>query len=360
MLKRTLGLALAAITLSATSVAAQVELKSKAMEVTLTGRVHLQWNTTSVDDEAADEISNEFLIRRARLTAELQINDWISGKIQPDYGEGEISLKDAYLRLAFDAVFRATFGQFKRPFDIFELTTSTKILVIERAGGIRGVDACGGPGGICSYSRFTEKLEYSDRDIGVMLDGTFGNGAWQYMAAMTNGAGANDEEENDTKSYSGRLQFMPIEDLMIAGNIGIHDYPNGITADDEYAIAFGGDIEWGNYNQGLHVQAGLTAGDNWKALDEDGDPASFVTAQGIVTYKVPVRDSRFIEAIEPVGRISVGDPDTDINDDEGFLFTPGVVVFFKDRNKIALNVDIWSPGEGDTEYSVKVQSYLHF
>jgi hypothetical protein len=63
MLKRTLGLALAAITLSATSVAAQVELKSKAMEVTLTGRVHLQWNTTSVDDEAADEISNEFLIR---------------------------------------------------------------------------------------------------------------------------------------------------------------------------------------------------------------------------------------------------------------------------------------------------------
>ncbi len=358
MLKRLLGLALTAYALTATGAAAQVELKSKAAEITLTGRVHLQWNSTSADE--GDELSNEFLIRRARLTAELKINDVVSGKIQPDYGEGEISLKDAYLRLSFDPAFRVKLGQFKRPFDVFELTSSTQILVIERAGGIRGVATCAGPGGICSYSRFTEKLGYSDRDIGAMIDGRFGDGQWGYMASVTNGAGANNEEENDAKSYSGRLEFTPLEDLTIAGNVGIHDYPNEITENDEYALAFGGDVEWGNYREGLHVQAGVTAGDNWGNLDESGDPSAFATAQGILTYKAPLSDNPFVEAIEPLARVSWGEPDTDAEDDEGLLFTPGVVVFFSGRNKIALNVDIWSPSQGDTEYSVKVQSYLHF
>ncbi len=271
-------------------------------------------------------------------------------------------MKDAYLRLTFDPSFRATFGQFKRPFDVFELTSSTQILVVERAGGIRGVDACGSVGGACSYSRLTEKLEYADRDIGLMLDGVLGNNdEWKYMVSVTNGAGSNDEEENDAKSYSGRAEFTPLEGLTIASHIGIHDYidESGVEPEDEYAFAYGGDVEWGNFNEGLHVQAGITAGDNWKDPD-GGDPETFFTAQGIVTYKLPVSDSRFVEAIEPVGRLSWADPGTDVDTDKGWLFTPGVVLFFGGRNKLGVNVDIWWPSEGDTEYSIKLQSYLHF
>ena len=55
--------------------------------------------------------------------------------------------EDAYVRLTFGSGFRATIGQFKRPFDVFELTSSTQTLVIERAGGVDGVSACAGPGG---------------------------------------------------------------------------------------------------------------------------------------------------------------------------------------------------------------------
>lgn len=355
---RALIVAAVACVLSASSAAAQVKIESKAAEITLTGRVQLQWNTTSVDGP----ISNEFLIRRARLTAEIDFNDWISGKVQPEYGEGEVSLKDAYLRLSFDPAFRATLGQFKRPFDLFELTSSTQFLVIERAGGIRGVDTCSGPGGICSYSRFTEKLGYSDRDIGVMVEGDLGS-RFEYSASVTNGTGANSEEENGSKSYTGRFAVAATPDLTIAGNLGAHDYERESALgemENEYAIAFGGDIEYGNYTRGLHVQAGITAGDNWLNLDASGDPTTFVTAQGIVTYKVPVSNSRFIEAIEPVARVSWGDPDTDADDDQGILFTPGLVAFFSGRNKLAINADIWSPSQGDTELSVKVQSYLHF
>ncbi len=363
MSRRLVGVLLAALALSATNAAAQVEIKSKATEITLTGRVHLQWNHSSIDDE----LSNEFLIRRARITAELDVNDWISGKVQPDFGEGEFSLKDAYLRLTFDPAFRVTLGQFKRPFDLFELTSSTKFLVIERAGGIRGLDTCSGPGGVCAYSRFTEKLEYSDRDIGLMLDGTpqaYGDGSIgvKYMVALTNGTGSDAGEENDAKSYSGRFEITPVEDLIIGANVGIHDYVMevGETSEDEYAFAFGGDVEYGNYDEGLHIQAGVTAGDNWTNLDPMGDPSKFFTAQGIVSFKFPIEDSRFLEAIEPVGRVSWGDPDTDFDNDDGLLFTPGLAFFFSGRNKFAVNVDIYSPSEGDTEYSVKAQSYLHF
>ncbi len=355
---RLLGAAAAALLLSSTSAVAQVKIESKAAEITLTGRLHLQWNTTSIDGP----ISNEFLIRRARLTAEIDFNDWISGKIQPDYGEGEVSLKDAYLRLSFDPAFRATLGQFKRPFDLFELTSSTQILVIERAGGIRGLNTCSGPGGICTYSRFTEKLGYSDRDIGVMVEGEVG-GRFEYAVSVTNGTGANTEEENGTKSYTGRLAVEAASDFTIAANLGAHDYEreNALgEMENEYAIAFGGDIEYGNYTRGLHLQAGITTGDNWSNLNASFDPTTFLTAQGILTYKVPLSNSRFLEAIEPVARVSWGDPDTDANDDEGILFTPGLVAFFSGRNKLAINADIWSPSQGDTELSIKMQSYLHF
>ncbi len=352
---RTVALCAAfALAAGARPVTAQVKIDARAMELTVTGRVHSQFNTTSV----AGVSGSEFLIRRARLTAELKINDFVSGKIQPDYGEGEINLKDAYVRLTFSPAFRATLGQYKRPFDLFELTSSTQILVIERAGGVRGVDACTGPGGTCSFSRFTEKLQYSDRDIGIHIDGRDKTGRFGYAASITNGTGGNTEDENGTKSYTGRVTFSPFDNVSIAANIGVHDYVDG-SGSNEYANAFGGDIEVGNYDRGLHVKAGVVSGDNWQNVAA-GEPSTFFATQGIVTYKAPVTENQFVTAVEPVARLSWGDPDTDVSDDDGWLITPGFVVYFSGRNKIALNLDVWSPAAGDTEVSLKMQSYLHF
>lgn len=333
---------------------AQVEVKSRAMVLTVTGRMHAQFNTTSVSGESG----SEYLIRRARITAELKINDFVSGKIQPDFGEGEISLKDAYLRLSFNPAFRATIGQFKRPFDVFELTSSTQILVVERAGGIRGVDACAGPGGACTFSRLTEKLQFSDRDIGLMIDGEDPSGRFSYAASVTNGTGQNVADENGAKSYTARVSFVPVHNIVVAGHVGAHDYVDPLTG-NEYAVAFGGDVEIGNFDQGLHIQAGVVTGDNWQNLGAGG-PGTFLSTQGIVTYKLPVSENPFVTHVEPVGRVSWGDPDTDAPDDHGWLFTPGFVAYFSGRNKIGINLDIWSPATGDSETSLKAQAYLHF
>lgn len=350
--------ALIGLPLTGSVLAGQVRVESRAVEIEITGRVHTQFNTTSVDQDGLP--STELLVRRARLTGEITVSDFVSGKVQPEFGDGEVELKDAYVRLTFSPAFRATLGQFKRPFDLFELTSSTQILVIERAGGVRGVDTCAGPGGLCSFSRFTEKLAYADRDIGVLLDGRSTGGAVRYMASATNGAGANTSEENDGKSFSGRLEVTPTPDLTISGNVGLHDFVDEIEGDDDYAVAFGGDVEWGNFDRGLHVQAALVAGDNWQNPSVAGDPSSFLTAQGIVSYRHPIDGNAYVNGIEPVGRISWGDPDTDVDDDEGVLLTPGLMLHFVGRNKIAVNVDIWSPSQGDTEWSLKAQSYLHF
>lgn len=340
--------------LIAESAAAQTVFKSGATEVELGGRVQTQFNSTSVTGER----ESEFLIRRARFEIELTVNDFVSGKVQPEYGEGSVELKDAYLQLNFGPALVATFGQFKRPFDLFELTSSTQILVIERAGKIRGASGCTGPGGVCALSQLTEKLQYSDRDIGVMVEGTDRSTRFGYAVSVTNGAGANVEDENGMKSFTGRVHVSPAKNVRIAGNIGAHDYRNP-TLGDEIALAWGGDVEIGNYERGLHVQAGVIGGDNWRNLIGD-DPSTFVTAQGIVTYKLPVTGNRFVSGVEPLGRVSWGDPNTDVSDDDGVLWTPGVMVHFVGRNRIAANVDVWSPSQGDTEWSVKVQTYLHF
>ncbi|UCC74472.1 MAG: hypothetical protein JSV86_07930 [Gemmatimonadota bacterium] len=376
MLKRLLGVGLAAVALSASNVAAQVEIEANAMAINLTGRLHAMWDYSS----ASEDLSSVFLIRRARLTMEIEVNDFISGKIQPEFSTGfslenGLRLKDAYVDMTFAPEFRVRMGQFKRPFDLFELTSSTQTLVIERTGVVRGVDpSCAGVGSICSYSRLTEKLGYSERDVGLMIGGVIDDN-WVWSASFTNGTIFEDVvrfiSEDDTtevfsegKSFGGRLEYRG-DKLRVGANAAAHDFANDSTLDEvDYGFAYGADLEWGSYTSGLHVQAGITAGDNWRDLDTDGDPTFFWTTQGIVTYKIPVSNNRFVEAIEPVGRVSYADLDAEATDEqinEGLLLTPGFVVYFIGRNKVALNVDIFAPGDdNDTEYSVKVMSYLHF
>ncbi len=370
--RRQLGIAAVALFLAAPNALAQTTFTSKAVEVNVTGRLHALWAYSS----AAEELSSVFLIRRARITLEVKVNDFISGKIQPDFTTGfglenGLRLKDAYIDMTFAPEFRIRMGQFKRPFDVFELISSTQILVIERTGIVRGADSCTGVGSVCSYSRFTESLGYSDRDVGIEIGGVVGgNVVWS--AAASNGeifedivtfSSAIDTTEvfSEGKSFGGRLEYRG-SGLRVGGNVSTRDFANPVKQDVvDYAYAYGADVDWGSYTSGLHVQAGVTAGDNWKNLDDAGNSSTFFTTQGIVTYKIPVRDNRFVEAIEPVGRVSYADPNTDADDDHGLLFTPGIVAHFVGRNKVALNLDIYKPGDDrDAEYSVKLMSYLHF
>ena len=58
--------------------------------------------------------------------------------------------------------------------------------------------------------------------------------------------------------------------------------------------------------------------------------------------------------------MSWGDPNRDATSDGGLLLTPGLVLHFTGRNKIAANIDVWRPQEGAVAWGLKAQTYLYF
>ena len=101
-------------------------------------------------------------------------------------------------------------------------------------------------------------------------------------------------------------------------------------------------------------------GDNWKNLSTQGRPSTFLTTQGIVSYRFLITETENLEGVEPLVRVSWADPDTDVESDGGMLLTTGVMLHFLGRNRAAVNIDVWDPEQGATEWSLKVQTSLHF
>lgn len=346
-----------ALVLWASSASAQaLEPRHPVERAELGGRVHFQLNTTSGDEGPASEL----LVRRARIWAATRVNEWIDGAVQVDVSGASAVARFAFVRLSLSPAARLSFGQFKRAFDNFELTSSSQILVVERDGDVRGAGVCTGVGGVCSYSRFSEKLLFSSLDVGVLFQGEVAEGRFGYLLSATNGPGPNTREENDAKSFSGRAEWTVGGDVKLGANGAVHDYPNPVTGADRFARAVALDLEVGDFDGGLHLQAGVMLGDNWRNLDVAGDESRFLTWQGIATYRFSRDDGARVRAIEPVARVSWGDPDRDTISDAGLLLTPGVMVHFQGRNKIAFNVDLWRPQQGPRHWGLKAQSYLYF
>jgi len=366
--------------LLAASAARAVEIDSKAEKITLTGRVQPLWTYSSFED---GNPSNEFLLRRARLAMKVKINDWISGVVEPDFGEGKLALKDAYF--AFEPVedrLEFIVGQTKRRYDLFELTSSTQILVIERDGRIGRLK-------VPSLSFLTEELGYADRDIGLFVLGNTASERVRIEAAVTNGAGANTKPTIGEKAFQGRVSVEPIASrpLTVNGGVSLRPYESTfdrVTGVDtvsvtnvEYGTAFEGSIEYGKWERGPHVQAGVVGGTNFDsdiggvAKTDNRDAASFLALQGIVTYKKAFANPTWFEAVEPLVRVSWADPNTDVDNDGGIVITPGVNLFVTGRTRMMANVDVFVPeandnpsttatDESETLFGVKVASWLYF
>ncbi|MCY3546782.1 MAG: porin [Gemmatimonadetes bacterium] len=355
-MSRLRALAMAALVVAGTAEAAlaQVEISARSAEVRFGGRLHSQFATSSAEGGK----STDFFTRRARFTLDIGVTDLLDARVQPDFGGGELDLKDAYFRLNVSPGFRFSVGQFKRAFDIFELNSSTDIVVVERTGRINGLRGCAGPGGTCTLSRFTEKLAYSDRDIGFKADGSLGD-RLSYMATLTNGTGTAGSDENSGKSLAGRVTLRLADGVSASANVSRHDYvgPHGEGAS---ATAFGGDLEIGGFRSGTHLQVGLIGGANWRLPESaGGEVPSFLTAQAILSRYVPLENANF-EAVEPMARVSWGDPHRGAADDGGLLVTPGLFLYVAGKNRIGANLDIYDSGTGTREVSFKLQTYLYY
>jgi hypothetical protein len=357
--------------LAASTGAAQQVASRTGASLHIGGLVQGQYNTTSVDSVDGDAVpGTEFVLRRARVTVDATFNDLLSVRLEPDYGvapgvpAGVFTVRDAWVRLTFGTGVRATVGQFKRPFDLFELQPVASNLVAERTGLVRGIRACGVLLGVCSLSSISRGLLYSNRDVGIMLDGAAIPRRLQYAVALTNGQLAGVRETGDGKQLTGRLAVTALPGVVVGGNVTMKDYRH-VDPDDSsavttrHAIGWGADMEIGREDRGPHVMAGVIGGDNWREVVGPTEVATFLTAQVIATWRVPLTQ-RWITAIEPVGRASWADPSERLDGNEGWLVTPGVIVHLDGRNRLHLNADVWLPKAGKTEYGFISQLNVYF
>lgn len=362
---------------------AQVNVISRATEIEIGGRLQVQGRTSScsgfpIEDEVSacreDVPGLDWFINRARLTFEIRYSDWIEGKIEPDFGDlDEVSLKDAWGGLRPNPHAFLKVGHFKRPFDGFQLTSSTQILTIERDIDVPGVPSLEAT----SLDELTTASHLSDRDVGIQLEGAAADGRFHYWVGAFNGRGPEENEDlNTEKQFVGRGQVslqvgeLPLD---LAAAIAFTDVPFTRSSGElggEYFAAFELWAELGDFDGGPHLQAGVVLGENplqdatGGSLDlEAGDTfADMLAWQVIGAYKLAVPNSFFVEAIEPLFRVTRADPNTDLDDDGAWGFTPGLQVFFDGRNKLALNWDFASFGSEElrSEHSFKAQYQFHF
>jgi hypothetical protein len=376
-MKRSALIVIAGTWLLGTGAAPLAGQSAANVEVRWTGRVQVQFNTSSVGDDEVDVpvSSAAFETRRVRLAAEVTLRDWLYGIVEADYAQGNVGLRKAYMDLLLDDAFALRIGHAKRPFSRIFLTSSLDILPIERGLRIRGVpDAYAlvdaeqpapvlGPGGIMGDAfALLEDLGHADYEIGASVYGAVG--PLRYEVGAYNGTGQDRRDTNDAKAFAGRATYA-LEDAPLSLGAGASYQEVGIGDESDGGAAFLVDAEWGRFRTpGLHVIVEGVTGEN-HFVDETFTGlqawAGWFHRLGASATNRSGSSTR-LEGIEFVGRASWGDPNTSVDDDSGILLTPGVNLYLFDRNRLSLNWDVFVPG-GDrfeTEHAVRAQAQFAF
>ncbi len=346
-------IAAGSVTLAAQDAPTGPVVKTGGVEITLGGRVHTQFNTTSVEDVP----TTEFVLRRVRLESAIKVNDWVSGRVQVDFAGNRVSLKDAFLRLDIDPALSLIAGHAHRPFGLLVQTSANRILPIERGVRIRGLDDH------LEENEIILELAHADRDIGLQAHGA-PEGAplgLFYQAGFFNGPARAAAGAEDTYQVVARVGVKPLSNVTVAGSFSRRDHAFRDTLLDETFVedgkAWAVDLEVGGFRPGFHLLAEATTGDFDPFLGTE-----FAGAQVWLAYRTPKRAGR-IEHVEPVFRASWGDPDVDddgVDEVGGTLLTPGLNLYLGGLNRIMFNYDFWNPLSGDRQGSFKALFQLAF
>lgn len=327
-------------------------LKLNVLELAINGRVQTQINTTTVDGQQP----TEWLLRRVRLEASVWVNEFVTGKIQPDFAGDRVSIKEAYLKLLFSPGVQLLAGKAFRPFSVLEQTSSNRILPIERGLRIRGVN------GFDEY-RVINELQYSDREIGLQLMGEPAAAplGLAYAAGVFRGPLSGRVGAQDTHQFAARVSVEPVEHVRVgAGWSNRHfvDARRTLVPTQpvlERGNAYEVDLEIGKFDPGFHLLGEVAFGDFDPAAD-----VGFFGAHTWLAYRTPPLSPR-VSTVEPVLRLSYANVDAPPRELGGTLVTPGVNIYFGPLNRVMFNYDLWSPaGDADTEGSFKAMFQLAF
>lgn len=341
------GLLYAGVTESAAQVRNPGGSSRSYPEITINGRVQMQVNTSSADDVPPTDM----IVRRARFGVDVAVNDYIRGRVQPDFAGGSLSLGDAYILFDLDDAFQLLAGRAYRLFSLLEQTGSLRMLPIERGLRIRGVDDV-------DLSALLTNLAYSDREVGVQLRGAPDDAplGFAYSIGIFRSPVQN-LVDDFTHQYVARVSVSPLERTRIGAGWSRRDFYDVFADDLEPGNAFTVDLEYGGPTPtpGFHFLGEVATG----VVDPFND-RDFTGAQAWLGYRFET--GRRVQIIEPLIRVSHVDVDTLPGAAElgGALITPGLNLYLGGLNRIMLNFDLWDGARGQTENSFKLQVQMAF
>jgi phosphate-selective porin OprO/OprP len=136
---------------------------------------------------------DSFYLQRVRPTLEGTVARHVDFLVQPDFGEGNTALKNAYLVLHFTPQFHFQTGKFQPPPSLELLQPSSNLLFVVRS---------------VSSNLATPE------DVGLQLIGTVARGALTYQLGGTNGVNDGNTSDGDTgssKDLVARLFAQPFK-----------------------------------------------------------------------------------------------------------------------------------------------------
>ena len=242
-------------------------------------------------------------------------------------GRSGLRLRDAWIDVRFakegsPGTFYLRFGQEKRPYSRYELTSSNNLPSIERGAGAgllaqASNDLCSANGFLSHDVGARIRYEYklNDQQLVMVTVGAY------------NGQGESLNDVNNKKSFGARATASVTPKLDIGGSWFAHDgivTVAGVPDSTFTNYAFDLDAQWGKPgDEGLYVLGEFLHGNDFTAAK-----ANIQGIQGIAAYNIRMKSpTSWLYAVEPAFRIDISDPNTDVDNNRVTTLT-GVLGFY--------------------------------
>jgi phosphate-selective porin OprO/OprP len=175
----------------------KVESKDKAFSASIGGRVMVD---AAFHEEDKTRLGDGTELRRVRLHALGTMFKDYDYKVEVDFADNAVALKDAYLAYTGFSPVKVTVGHFKEPFSLEELTSSRFITFMERA--------------------FINEAFVPGQRIGVGVSA--GGDHWSANAGVFSGDADDDPPGESDEGYqlTGRVTYAPIAEASEVAHVG--------------------------------------------------------------------------------------------------------------------------------------------
>ena len=250
--------------------------------------------------------ANNFQVRRARGKFSGNANENIKYALLFDFIDDSkgSNLADAYIDVSYLPQANVRIGQFKTPFSMEYLTSSTQWDTIELA-------------------QVVSKLA-SKRDIGIQIGGEI-SPLLEYAVGVFNGTGSNAAEENKRKDIVARGVVKPVKGLLL----GVSHYEGWSGKEDENKTKRRTDAQLGFVNELISVKGEFIFGKN-------GETSAYGWyAQLGYTLSLPLGKNS--QKLQPIVKYDSYDPDSDKEKDKTDIATVGLNWFITKNVKVQVD-----------------------